>query len=270
MGVIGDLVRAMSNRERVIGLAGLLAIGAFLSAYLVYTMIGPLRAVEIFGESGPAWHPERDGSGPRLDLLGRLVSRPLILGALAGAAALVWSLRRTPLFDGVRAFGRANAGLPLAVLGTLCGLVIAGHAMGRPRSLFPFPRWGMYSGAYQPSVIFSYDPYGVTAGGERILINVARTIPSTHRGAPRRFTETSEPVARGAASPEEARLLDDIAVSVARLHGSLHHTVYVAVEVVETQLHRVNPGRFRRASRLIRTIPLPADGPGPRRPGATE
>ena len=191
----------------------------------------------------------------------RLLFRPLLFSALMGVATVAWAFRNTGLFDDIVAFWRSNHGAPRTALVVLCGIFLIGHFADRDRSFFPFIRWGMYAEKYEPKEIKTFDLYGITPQGKRIHINIGRTIPSIHRGAPRRFSETAEPVANGTASAAEISVLDDTASSIATLYAEIHDIPLDFAAVVEEMIYRDGPGAYRRSSHLVRTIPLRhADG----------
>lgn len=166
----------------------------------------------------------------------------------------VWSLHRTNPFDGLLAFWRGIPAIQkIAMLG-LCTMVLAGHLVRRDRQLFPFVQWSMYDTLYEPDRMEAFEMYGITQSGERVHINIGRTLPPLRRGAPMKFTQTAQRLEAGAAA--DALLVDEAVASVASLYEELNRTTFTAVEVVKEIVYRDAPGVYRRSTHVVRTIPL--------------
>ena len=249
--------------------AGVLLIAAFFLSYLGYVIVGHsvLRVLYRAGVTRNVadltdWLRRGDRA------FDYFFTRRLLAGAGLGVVLVCWSMRRTGLFSDIRAFWRASAGAPRAVFIGLLGFVIAGHYLDRNRDLFPFVRWGMYTGVFEPAQMDMFDLYAVTAGGERHLVNIGRTLPSIHRGAPRAFSEyagrrstNDDTEAQQPGPVQNLASLDQTALAVARLYADLHGLTLVAAEVVEEIVHRDAPAQYHRSSQLVRHIDVTA-GPG--------
>jgi hypothetical protein len=148
----------------------------------------------------------------------------------------------------------------------LCSVVFVGHVLNRGRQLFPFVRWGMYDSVYEPVRIEAYEIYGVAQQGERVHINIGRTLPPIRRGAPQKFTQTAQRLEKTGAAAD-ALVVDQVAWSVASRYAELNGTFFTSVEVVKEIVYRDSPGKYRRSSHVVRVIPLPhairrdSDGP---------
>ena len=256
----------LTRAERTALFAGVLLIAAFFLTYLGYVLVGH-SVLRVFYQTGVTTRNVADLT----DWLGRgdrafdyFFGRRLLAGAGLGAMLVCWSMRRTELFDDIRAFWRVSAGAPRAVFIGLLGLVVAGHYLDRNRELFPFVRWGMYTGVFEPAQMNMFDLYAVTAGGERHLVNIGRTLPSIHRGAPRAFSEYAgrrsedDDTAATTGPVQNLASLDETALAVARLYADLHGLTLEAAEVVEEIVHRDAPAQYYRSSRLIRHIDVAA------------
>jgi hypothetical protein len=159
------------------------------------------------------------------------------------------------IFDRLLTFWRGVPRPEKATTLFLCLAVLAGHVVHRDRQLFPFVRWGMYDTRYEPDAMVAFEMYGITNTGERIHINIGRTLPDIRRGAPMKFTQiAAQAEDRGAAV--DARLLAEVVSSVALLHEEVNRTTFTAVEVVKEIIYRDAPGVYRRSSHAVGTVPL--------------
>ena len=137
----------------------------------------------------------------------------------------------------------------------LCTVVFVGHVVDRDRQLFPFVRWDMYASRYEPARMEAFEIYGVTQAGERVHINIGRTLPPIRRGAPKQFTRSVRRLEKTGAAAD-ALVVDQVASSVASLYAELNGTTFTSVEVVKEIVYRDAPGAYRRSSHVFRTIPL--------------
>jgi hypothetical protein len=256
-GRLRDLPRA--ERYAAVLAAGYLFL--LLAAYACYLALGHTLLGWAY-VSPWLWEPraELDAYREAADLrVHRFLFVPLLLGLPLALGLLVWAFRRGPLLSGVTAFWHTLPRPHRFALTTLVVLLFAGQAFNDKRALFPFARWGMYGRAYEPDRMRMYDLYGVTPSGERTLINIGRTLPSIQRGAPRRFTETARVLRRdppAAPTADEIERLDEAAVAIAAVFERLHGVSFAALEVVEETVYVDEPRTYRRASEVVRTIPL--------------
>ena len=248
----------LPKRERIAAIAGMTMIAGFFLAYGSYLVLGhSLLRIAYSSTSLLNRSYELSRYFDAADSLStRLLFRPLLFSALMGVATVVWAFRNTSLFDDIVAFWRSNRGAPRTAMVVLCSIFLIGHFADRARGSFPFIRWGMYAEKYEAKEIKTFDLYGINPQGKRIHINIGRTIPSIQRGAPRRFSETAEPVANGTASAAEISVLDDTASSIATLYSEIHHVALDFAAVIEETIYRDGPGAYRRSSQLVRTISL--------------
>jgi hypothetical protein len=189
----------------------------------------------------------------------RTIWYPVLCLALAwwlkACADLVGAVTKKHIFEGLSHFWR---GVPrpqkttMLLVGTL---VLAGHLLHQDRRLFPFVRWGMYDTRYEPETMVAFEMYGITRAGERHHINIARTLPSIRRGAPMKFTRIVEEMERTGAAPA-ARLVEEVASSVATLQGESSRRTFTAVEIVKEIIHRDGPGMYRRDTQVLRRVSL--------------
>lgn len=267
LGWLPMSLRGITRAELTALIAGVLLIAAWFASYFGYLLIGHW-VLRILYQSRAASQDVADLTdwltrGDRA--FDHFIGRRLLVGAGFGVLLACWSTRRTELFDDVRAFWRASAGAPRLVFVGLLSLVIAGQYLHRNRELFPFVQWGMYTGVYEPAQMDMFDLYAITAGGERHLVNIGRTLPSIHRGAPRAFSEYAghrgedDDAEAGQPDPtQNLAPLDETAVAVAKLYAELHGQTLVAAEVVEETVHRDAPSQYHRSSRLVRHIDVTA------------
>jgi len=240
---------------------GLAYLGVLVAAYAAYITLGHALLGAAY-DAPWLWKPQADlrSYERAADLrVHRYLFRPLLIGLPFVLALLVWAFWRGPALRHVRTFVRALPVSQRVTLAALALLLLAGQAADDKRSLFPFARWGMYGHAYEPDRMTMYDLYGVTETGERVLINIGRTLPSIQRGAPRRFTETARilrPGPDGAPPSGDLRHLDDVALSIAGLYGSLHGLSFTGVEIVETNVDVEGPRVYRRTTEHVRSVPL--------------
>jgi hypothetical protein len=233
-------------------------LAALCLAWASYLLSGH-AVVRLLYEQGWGWRFDADLSTYLWTADRRMyaeVIRPLLLAAGPACLALVWALRRTGIFNPVVTFWCALPAVQRAAIAGCCVLLVAGHAVNRPRELFPFVRWSMYTGVFEPAALTAYDLRGVSPDGGRVPINVGRTVPSIHRGAPRKFTETAQAALAGEPSPGALEALDAFATAVARLHAETTGTTLVGAEVIETRLVRSSSGEFVRVVTVARTIPM--------------
>lgn len=137
----------------------------------------------------------------------------------------------------------------------LCAVVLAGHVAGRDRQLFPFVRWGMYDTRYEPEVMVAFEMYGITPEGERLHINIGRTVPSIRRGAPMKFTRVAGRL-ESPGTTEDTLLVEEVISSVASLYGELGGIAFTRVEVVKEVIHRDAPGVYRRSTEAVGSFPM--------------
>jgi hypothetical protein len=253
----GDLPR----RERAGLLAGTALIAAFVGAHATYLLVGHrivglMFAHEIvIGPRSPldAW---LEGADRRFTAH---VGIPLLFAALAGVALVAWSLRSAPPLAGIREFWRSIAGAPRVAMVCLCLALVTGHVLNHNRLTFPFVRWDMYTGRYEPARFSTFDLYVITTDGRRSLVNIGRTIPSIHRGAPAAFMRYEQARLAGG-TPEDPG--QDLAIAIARLYGELHDLSVARIEVVEKVVER-DATEYRRSMRVVRHAALPESAAQP-------
>ena len=137
----------------------------------------------------------------------------------------------------------------------LCAAVLAGHVAGRDRQLFPFVRWGMYDTRYEPDVMVAFEMYGITPEGERLHINIGRTVPSIRRGAPMKFTQVAGRLA-STRTAEDTLIVEEVISSIASLYEELNGSTFTRVEVVKEVIQRDAPGGYRRSTEVVGSFPM--------------
>lgn len=255
----GNPASRATRRERWAARVGWTYIGGLLTAYAAYLLLAH-TALGLAYASPWLWEPAAPLASYRdaLDLRAqRFLFRPLLLGLPVALGLLAWAYRDGPTVRAVRDFWRTLPAPHRAVPVVLVGLVLLGQALDDKRALFPFARWSMYGRAYEPERITMYDLYGVTPSGEHVLINVARTFPPIHRGAPRKFSETARVWSPDEEAPPEALArAEEAALAIGRYYEDLHGLSFTALEVVEERVDVEGPGAYRRSRAVVRTLPL--------------